>query len=286
MVAVTVFYCSSIAESRGREYLPVLEDGKVWVYSKVNLEADLDGMYKDTVYFKTRVVGDTVVYGKPCKKLTVSGMNGENPRTEVQYEENGRLYSVVQNGMLPIMAMNYQKGDIIPTYDEECQLDGYYCDVRDTGTTTTPDGLDRKVMIVSIYTGVWVEGIGCNDDFATLTTHAIPGCYLGTFMESCSKDGKVLFTRSDFERIKNKHTGIEVSGMSESPTVLYSDGSVSAVCDGNQVSLELYSPDGRMIARTRSDDGRASLETSALPGGIYIARAACGKNRVVRKIAL
>lgn len=286
MVAVTVFYCSSIAESRGREYLPVLEDGKVWVYSKVNLEADLDGMYYDTVYFKTRVVGDTMVYGKPCKKLTVSGMNGENPRTKVQYEENGRLYSVVENGMLPIMDMNYEKGDSMPTYDQECELNGYYLDVHDTGTTTTPDGLVRKVMIVDMITGVWVEGIGYDDDFVTLTTHAIPGCYIGTFMESCSKDGKVLFTRSDFERIKNKHTGIDVSGMVESLTVSYSDGSVSAVCDGNQVTLELYSLDGRMIAGTQSDDGNASLVTSALPGGIYIAQATCGKCRVVRKIAL
>lgn len=286
IVTVTVILCCSIAESRGREYLPVLEDGKVWVYSKVNLEADIDGMYYDTVYFKTRVVGDTVVYGKPCKKLTVSGMNGENPRTKVQYEENGRLYSVVQNGMLPIMDMNYQKGDIMPTYDTKCKPDGNFSYVYNTGTTTTPDDRDRKYMIVSAYMGVWVEGIGYNDDFVTLTTHVIPFSYIGTFLESCSKDGKVLFTRSDFERIKNKHTGIDESVMSNPLSVSYSDGSVSAVCDGNQVSLELYSPDGRMIAGTRSDDGRASLETSALPGGIYIAHAACGKHRVVRKIAL
>lgn len=105
-------------------------------------------------------------------------------------------------------------------------------------------------------------------------------------MESCSKDGKVLFTRSDFERIKNKHTGIDESVMSDSLSVSYSDGSVSAVCDVNQVTLELYSLDGRMIAGTQSDDGNASLATSALPGGIYIAQATCGKHRVVRKIAL
>lgn len=286
IVAVTVFYCSSIAESRGREYLPVLEDGKVWVYSKVNLEADIDGMYYDTVYFKTRVVGDTVVYGKPCKKLTVSGLNGENPRTQVQYEENGKLYVEGRNCFLPVIDMNYERGDIMPTYDVYGDLDGHYREVCDTGTTTTPDGYNRKVMIVGILKGIWVEGIGYNDDFVTLTTHEIPLSYQGTFLESCSKDGRVLFTRSDFERIKNKHTGIDESNLAESLTVAYSDGSVSAVCDGNQVSLELYSPDGRMIAGTRSDDGRASLETSALPGGIYIAHAACGKHRVVRKIAL
>ena len=104
-------------------------------------------------------------------------------------------------------------------------------------------------------------------------------------MESCMKDDDVLFTKSDFDRIRDRHTGVEMSGQSESLTVTYSDGSVSAVCDGNEVSMELYSLEGKLIARTRNND-RASLETSTLPNGIYIAKAACGETSVVRKIAL
>ena len=102
-------------------------------------------------------------------------------------------------------------------------------------------------------------------------------------MESCMKDDEVLFTKSDFDRIRNRHTGVEMSVQSESLTVTYSDG--SAVCNGNEVSMELYSLEGKLIARTRNND-RASLETSTLPSGIYIAKAACGETSVVRKIAL
>ena len=91
--------------------------------------------------------------------------------------------------------------------------------------------------------------------------------------------------KSDFDRIRNRHTGVEMSVQSESLTVTYSDGSVSAVCNGNEVSMELYSLEGKLIARTRNND-RASLETSTLPSGIYIAKAACGETSVVRKIAL
>ena len=286
IVAVMVLLCSSMAKSSGREYLPVLEDGKTWVYGTVYLKNDTDlGWYYDTVYYKTRVVGDTIVLDKPCKKLTVSGINGENPRTKVQYEENGKLYAEGWNCFLPLIDMNYEKGDNIPIYDAYGNFDETYLEVRDSEIITTTDGLTRKVLTVGWSLGVWVEGIGFNIDFETMTSFPITLNYQGTFMESCMKDDEVLFTKSDFDRIRNRHTGVEMSVQSESLTVTYSDGSVSAVCNGNEVSMELYSLEGKLIARTRNND-RASLETSTLPSGIYIAKAACGETSVVRKIAL
>ncbi len=132
-------------------------------------------------------------------------------------------------------------------------------------------------------------GIGFNIDFETMTSFPITLNYQGTFMESCMKDDEVLFTKSDFDRIRNRHTGVEMSVQSESLTVTYSDGSVSAVCNGNEVSMELYSLEGKLIARTRNND-RASLETSTLPSGIYIAKAAlrrdlCGsQDRTVTRL--
>ena len=99
------------------------------------------------------------------------------------------------------------------------------------------------------------------------------------------KDGEVLFTKADFDKLLSKHTGIDETGHNEILSIAYSDNTVSAVCDGKDVSLELYSSEGRLIGRTRKSVN-ATLETSALPGGIYIARAICGENSVVHKIAL
>lgn len=99
------------------------------------------------------------------------------------------------------------------------------------------------------------------------------------------KDGEVIFTKADFDRLLSKYTGIDEAGYNESLTVTYSDGSVSAVCDGKEVSLELYSSEGRLICWTRSDD-KAVLETSALPCGIYIVKATSGETSAVRKIVM
>ncbi len=68
-------------------------------------------------------------------------------------------------------------------------------------------------------------------------------------------------------------------------TLTYSDGTVSAVCESKEVSLELYSLEGRLIGRSRSDD-KAVLEASALPCGIYIVKATSGETSAVRKIVM
>lgn len=94
-----------------------------------------------------------------------------------------------------------------------------------------------------------------------------------------------MFTRADFEQLLGKYSGIDEVVHTDTLTVNYSDGTVSAVCDGKDVSLELYSWEGRLIGRTRSSD-KAVLDTSALPGGIYIAKAICGETSAVRKIVL
>lgn len=233
-----------------------------------------------------KVIGDTTVYDLPCKKLSVTGMNGENPRQIIRWDDNGQLYEISQNCIIPLMDMNHEKGDSIERYDQYGELSGSYMKVKDSGTTITPDGLERKYITFGGWPPfVWVEGIGYSTDLTIMSIFPYFLDYQGTFMESCMKDGEVIFTKDDFDRLGGEHTGIDKIRHTEDMTVIYSDGTVSAVCGGKEVSLELYSLEGRMIGRTRSDD-KAVLETSTLPCGIYIVKATSGETSAVRKIVM
>lgn len=287
IMAAMILLCGPMIKSRGVEFLPVLEEGKSWVFGTVNLKSDTAGnFYYDTVYSEMKVIGDTTVYDLPCKKLSVSGMNGENPRIEVQYEKNGILYVEGWDGFLPIIDMKYEKGDSIEWYDRNGELSGSYENVMDSGLTTSSDGLERKYITFGAWPpSVWVEGIGYNRDFAIMINFDYYLGYQGTFVESCMKDGEVIFTKDDFDRLGGKYTGIDKTKDTEDLTLTYSDGSVSAACYGKEVSLELYSLEGRLIGRSRSDD-KAVLETSSLPGGIYIVKATSGETSAVGKIIL
>lgn len=287
IIAVIVLLYGPMVKSGEVEFLPVLEEGKSWVLGTVNLKSDTAGnFYYDTVYSVMKVIGDTTVYDLPCKKLSVTGMNGENPRIEVQYEKNGILYIEGWYGFLPIIDMNYEKGDSIEWYDRNGELSGSYENVMDSGLTTSSDGLERKYITFGAWPpSVWVEGIGYNRDFAIMINFDYYLGYQGTFVESCMKDGEIIFTKDDFDRLWGKYTGFDKTKDTKDLTLTYSDGSVSAAYNGKEVSLELYSSEGSLVGRSRSND-KAELETSALPGGIYIAKATSGETSAVRKIVL
>lgn len=287
IIVAMVMLCGPMAKSKDVEFLPILEEGKSWVLGTVNLKSDTAGnFYYDTVYSETKVIGDTTVHDLPCKKLSVTGMNGENPRIEVQYEKNGILYVEGWDGFLPIIDMKYEKGDSIEWYDRNGELSGSYEKVMDSGLTTSSDGLERKYITFGAWPpSVWVEGIGYNRDFAIMINFDYYLGYQGTFVESCMKDGEVIFTKDDFDRLWGKYTGFDKTKDTKDLTLTYSDGSVSAAYNGKEVSLELYSSEGSLVGRSRSND-KAELETSALPGGIYIAKATSGETSAVRKIVL
>lgn len=302
IIAAIATLCGIKAVGAEQEYLPILEDGKSWVL--VEKRRPLYPGEKDVAYYDVSVVGDTTLGNKQCKKVSIVGRDGANSYSDILYEENGKLNRVVYIGygiysFVPLIDMTLEKGDKVPIqigYDYPPEVfPDYFVEIRDSGSVTTTDGIDRKVLDVTDGythqpgvdgTEVWVEGIGCNGDI-WLTSFPIPGnsIVIYSYIDCCMKDGEVLFTKEDFDRLLGKYSGMDEVGPTEPLTLTYSEDAVSAVCDGKEISLELYSLDGRLIARTRNND-RASLETSTLPSGIYIAKAACGETSVVRKIAL
>ena len=169
-----------------------------------------------------------------------------------------------------------------------------YWEVLDSDVITTSDGKDRKILVIGTNSkpkGVWVEGIGVygvtmTSSFAMPASARVTSKRYMQYIVSYLNEGELLFTHDDFKRLLGEYTGICQTELPQPLAVAYTDGSVSAVCDGNSVSLELYSMDGKLIAGAHGDDGRALLETSSLPGGIYIARAANGETTAARKITL
>ncbi len=302
IIAAIATLCGIKAVGAEQEYLPILEDGKSWVL--VEKRRPLYPGEKDVAYYDVSVVGDTTLGNKQCKKVSIVGRDGANSYSDILYEENGKLNRVVYIGygiysFVPLIDMTLEKGDKVPIqtgYDYPPEvIPDYFVEIRDSGSVTTTDGIDRKVLDVTDGyshqsgvdgTEVWVEGIGCNGDI-WLTLFPIPGnsIVIYSYIDCCMKDGEVLFTKEDFDRLLGKYNGIDKVGPTEPLTLTYSEDAVSAVCDGKEISLELYSLEGKLIGRTRSSD-KAVLETSALPGGIYIAKAICGETSAVRKIVL
>ena len=283
----TLFVTKAVGAER--EYLPILEDGKSWVM--VEKRIPMKPGEKDTAYYDVMIVGDITINDKVCKKVSIVERDGEESWGTNLYEENGKLFIASKSNMALLLDMSCEKGDKLDIFIGPSEVyPDTYLEIIDSRFTTASDGLERKVLDVRwgdwMESGVWIEGIGCDgDSWPLLFPETSNGRWVEMYIDSCMKDGEVLFTRADFEQLLGKYSGRDKVRPTEPLTLTYSEDAVSAVCDGKEISLELYSLEGKLIGRTRSSD-KAVLETSALPGGIYIAKAICGETSAVRKIVL
>lgn len=211
IIAMTLL-CVSKAVGAEREYLPILEDGKSWVTASVRYNRTPDRLYYDTVYYDVKVVGDITVDGRLCKKLSKKQINGDKSFELIEYEENGKLYAVNEGfGLIPLVDMTLEKGDSINALDGSnpaISVPDVYFNVYDSKTLQTPDGKDRKVLIVGMDdpSGVWIEGIGA-DGNSSMILQVLPtsmDSYSYTVHEyiiSCMKDGEVLYTNDDYKQL-------------------------------------------------------------------------------------
>ena len=99
-----------------------------------------------------------------------------------------------------IMDFNMKKGD------KFCFMDEVYSTITDTGKTTI-NGVERRYWIVN-GESKWVEGIGCENQFAWLTPF-LSHCGIYDYMEACYDNGELVFSKSDFDNISTGVNSME-----------------------------------------------------------------------------
>lgn len=205
-----LFFCVLILVSsifvRGRDFLPIYESGKSWLW------AEIDCMDETIVRYYVETVGsDTLVDGQKSKIVwtQVLDLKGEKlydsfPR--IYKEDDGRV-SIYLSGIgeyRPLMDFNYETGDSIKfESDNDYPLTKDYYFVVTAVKTANVQGIDRRVMYfnhgrINLY--YWIEGIGSPEDFYILSKSRA-----NTYMRllECYKDGESLYTNEDHQRISS-----------------------------------------------------------------------------------
>ena len=190
-------------------YIPLLKEGKVWVWNACD-----EGVgYDFSVYFT--VVGQEEIDGRNCFRITQS--------SELEYL-NGHEYILSEENRKVEMRFEFDDGhaEFLPLYDFNMKpgMESQILEV--TGSKVWPPNPDfvmkakaegyvkacghewRKIDLEDKWTDwdvVWVEGIGAPYRYYLLTkfygTDADNGIYLCGFRE-CIDNGETIFTMSDF----------------------------------------------------------------------------------------
>lgn len=168
-----------------RDYLPVLNEGKVWncIF--------FCGFNEQKAYgFQIKVDGDTIVGNRTCKRIRVdypetSDYNMYHSYTTAAYEENHKVYAFSyseDSSATLLMDFDMKKGDVL--YESICVFDDDSVEI---------EGVKRKrILLDENSRNCWIEGIGSTTEvWATLVPMPTNG--VSQYLESCYENGKCIF---------------------------------------------------------------------------------------------
>ena len=186
------------------QYMPFVEDGKVWTMKCDNSDRPWASDYVFSYYLE----GDTVIDGKECKKLYSfnAGNNNSTAYISALYEIDGKVYFIPAN-----KEGSYMLYDFSVPVNETTSINEFL-HPHDWPPFTMKNyerrpvnlmGTERSCLLVKsvtheggFNTGWWIEGIGSEN--GPLDTWSFGAHGKRTFLLECAVNGKVIFSNSDF----------------------------------------------------------------------------------------
>ena len=185
-----VMFILLVSQVYGRNYQPLLSNGKSWTMIQTNT-SPVHGHDAICTY---RVDRDTVINAQECK--VVMRCKDGNCDKVVMMEKEQKVFYHEPNtdSFLPILDFSLHQGDEVGEWGWVLTVD----EIIVNGTPRKRLFIGDKNQIACVIKAIWVEGIGSNEDcWITLFEKHI-GDY--SYMMECSENGKVVFTHDDFSK--------------------------------------------------------------------------------------
>ena len=229
VVLVALCPILSLAETT---FLPVLVTGKTWDVATFNKYDWFDGSLDATGHYCVSVAGDTIVNGLDCKKIEIVRTDGQGESmTAIAREENGKVWSVKKDGtqflLFDIGLKKYDSVDAGFVVEED---------------VICVNGIKRKRLTidsgVDVADGEYfyyvVEGIGISKD-EWLINGGLGIAKDGEYcrLMSCSENGEVVFTISDF----TTNRAFDIGDVNAAINMMLGKAEVTTIYDMNHDGL-------------------------------------------------
>ena len=183
------------AQEWDHEYVPFVEEGKVWNYVLHYVTQDFQFM---TCESQTWIDGDTIIDGRTCYRVCTTDCyeSGAERSVRYMYEEEGRVYQMASHSAIILYDFSLDEttgltDDIL--HSGWCPED---CQVSKTDTVFVK-GHYRKRIHFSWADWCWVEGIGSTANLNQPFGNPVSDGKRYEFV-SCYMDGECLFEKDDF----------------------------------------------------------------------------------------
>ena len=226
-------------------YLPILEDGKVWILDHIVVDHfDPEWPEVDRYHFaQVSVKRDTVVNGVESKVVRFETLvPSDNPDRDIVLCERDRILYFLDTNYLkdwsPLLDFNFSKGGkTVDTIWEGCWKGGFIFD--EEGKILCQDTWRPYVLIQEeMLQTYWIEGIG-SPSLRFLTVFAVsPGDPICVLAETYLK-GECIFRMDDLKELSSV-SRVHVDSAHHTPTYDLHGRVVTAMVPGS-----IYIRDGR-----------------------------------------
>lgn len=175
-------------QAYGRNYQPLLSDGKSWTMYQTNTSP----AHGHDASYTCTVDKDTVVNGHACKVVVCR--KEEYSNKFVMMETGGKLlyFDPDTERFLPILDFSLHAGDDVGEWGRVLTEDEILVGDRMRKRLFIGEGS----QIACVVKAIWVEGVGSSDD----SWITLMGRHIGDYscMTECRENGEIVFTQEDF----------------------------------------------------------------------------------------
>ena len=185
-----VMFILLVSQVYGRNYQPLLSNGKSWTMIQTNT-SPVHGHDAICTYSVDR---DTVINAQECKVVMRCEEGICDKVVMMEKEQKVFYHEPNTDSFLPILDFSLHQGDEVGEWGWVLTVD----EIIVNGTPRKRLFIGDKNQIACVIKAIWVEGIGSNEDcWITLFEKHI-GDY--SYMLECGENGKVVFTHDDFSK--------------------------------------------------------------------------------------
>ncbi|MFO7879915.1 MAG: T9SS type A sorting domain-containing protein [Bacteroidales bacterium] len=285
------FLIVSAINLSAQEYIPMLQEGKIWNFTTENYPQPPD-YPGDTTTISYILSGDTVInsityktlYQTSCTESGDAQVSG-NPVAFLRENTSSKQVFVHSGGEeFLLYDFSVQTGDTL--YAENyIWSDINYLVVTDTDTSVI-DGTARKTIHFSLYpdlgwTGAWTAGIGSS----TTLINYIQGDGAYTKSLNCLFENGTLVYHNTYETCcPGELTSVRDAKSLNNQITLFPNPAVNILnieFSGTESSrIRIFDVSASLIYQEKLHPGKSKINISQLPAGIYIAKIT-GKNESI-----
>ncbi|MFP4664806.1 MAG: T9SS type A sorting domain-containing protein [Bacteroidales bacterium] len=294
--AISLILIGFVTQVGAQEYIPLLQDGKIWNFTTEYYPEAPDNP-GDTITISYLLSGDTVInsttyqilYQIACAETANVQPAGDPVAFLRENTDSQRVFIYSEGEELLLYDFSLQEGDTVhgEDYAFESHLDMV---VTQTDSILINENyckqIDFNVTDDNNWTSGWTESTGG----VSLLDYIKGDTWYSEILNCLYEDGLLVYYDTEYNDCCPEVTGIEDENVHHANLKIYPNPAMNTVQiefnDSEPAHVSILDIRGKLVHKAPLESGKAEIDLSHLPAGVYVAKITGSFGVISRKLSL